>query len=233
MSLFGREAAGRRHIDGLDVLRTLAIVGVTLFHMFPERLPGGYLGVSLFFVLTGFLLAYTSKRSWLEHRFRVKTYYMKRIKRIYPSLFIVLLMTIGVCSFVLPKAVTAIRPEFLSIVLGYNNWWQIAQNADYFTRLTNASPFTHLWFMGIEMQYYLVWPLLFALYAFLDILAGRRAALAVLALLALGSAAVMPMMYEPDMDVTRLYYGTDTRAYALLFGAVLGLWWVDHPRAPR
>ncbi|WP_419550761.1 acyltransferase family protein [Mitsuokella jalaludinii] len=231
MSLFGREAAGRRHIDGLDVLRTLAIVGVTLFHMFPERLPGGYLGVSLFFVLTGFLLAYTSKRSWLEHRFRVKTYYMKRIKRIYPSLFIVLLTTIGVCSFVLPKAVTAIRPEFLSIVLGYNNWWQIAQNADYFTRLTNASPFTHLWFMGIEMQYYLVWPLLFALYAFLDILAGRRAALAVLALLALGSAAVMPMMYEPDMDVTRLYYGTDTRAYALLFGAVLGLWWVDHPRA--
>lgn len=231
MSLFGREAAGRRHIDGLDVLRTLAIVGVTLFHMFPERLPGGYLGVSLFFVLTGFLLAYTSKRSWLEHRFRVKTYYMKRIKRIYPSLFIVLLTTIGVFSFVLPKAVTAIRPEFLSIVLGYNNWWQIAQNADYFTRLTNASPFTHLWFMGIEMQYYLVWPLLFALYAFLDILAGRRAALAVLALLALGSAAVMPMMYEPDMDVTRLYYGTDTRAYALLFGAVLGLWWVDHPRA--
>lgn len=54
MSLFGREAAGRRHIDGLDVLRTLAIVGVTLFHMFPERLPGGYLGVSLFFVLTGY-----------------------------------------------------------------------------------------------------------------------------------------------------------------------------------
>ena len=231
MSLFGREAAGRRHIDGLDVLRTLAIVGVTLFHMFPERLPGGYLGVSLFFVLTGFLLAYTSKRSWLEHRFRVKTYYMKRIKRIYPSLFIVLLTTIGVFSFVLPKAVAAIRPEFLSIVLGYNNWWQIAQNADYFTRLTNASPFTHLWFMGIEMQYYLVWPLLFALYAFLDILAGRRAGLVVLALLALGSAAVMPMMYKPDMDVTRLYYGTDTRVYALLFGAVLGLWWVDHPRA--
>ena len=93
MSLFGREAAGRRHIDGLDALRTLAIVGVTLFHMFPERLPGGYLGVSLFFVLTGFLLAYTSKRSWLEHRFRVKSYYMKRIKRIYPSLFIVLLTT--------------------------------------------------------------------------------------------------------------------------------------------
>lgn len=231
MSLFGREVAGRRHIDGLDVLRTLAIVGVTLFHMFPERLPGGYLGVSLFFVLTGFLLAYTSKRSWLEHRFRMKAYYWKRIKRIYPSLFIVLLTTIGIYQFVLPKAVAAIRPEFLSVILGYNNWWQIAQNADYFTRLTNASPFTHLWFMGIEMQYYLVWPLLFALYAFLDILVGRRAGLFVLAVLALGSAAVMPLLYEPDMDVTRLYYGTDTRVYALLFGAVLGLWWVDHPRA--
>ena len=213
------------------MLRTLAIVGVTHFHMFPERLPGGYLGVSLFFVLTGFLLAYTSKRSWLEHRFRVKAYYWKRIKRIYPSLLIVLLTTIGIYQFVLPKAVAAIRPEFLSVVLGYNNWWQIAQNADYFTRLTNASPFTHLWFMGIEMQYYLVWSLLFALYAFLDILAGRRVGLFVLAVLALGSAGVMPLLYEPDMDVTRHYYGTDTRVYALLFGAVLGLWWVDHPRA--
>lgn len=230
MGLFGRPTAGRRHIDGLDVLRTLAIVGVTLFHMFPDGLPGGYLGVSLFFVLTGFLLAYTSKRSWLEHRFRVKTYYFKRIKRIYPSLIIVLLTTIGVYNFVLPKVVSAIRPEFLSVLLGYNNWWQIAQNADYFTRLTNASPFTHLWFMGIEMQYYLIWPLLFAVYAFLDILAGRRAGLAVMAVLALGSAAVMPLMYQPDMDVTRLYYGTDTRIYALLFGAVLGLWWVDRPQ---
>lgn len=229
MALFGRPTAGRKHIEGLDVLRTLAIVGVTLFHMFPDGLPGGYLGVSLFFVLTGFLLAYTSKRSWLEHRFRVKNYYWKRIKRIYPSLLIVLLTTIGIFSFVLPKAVAAVRPEFFSIVFGYNNWWQIAQNADYFTRLTNASPFTHLWFMGIELQYCLIWPVLFALYAFLDILVGRRAGLAVMAVLALGSAAVMPLMYEPNMDVTRLYYGTDTRIYALLFGAVLGLWWVDRP----
>ena len=66
MSLFGREAAGRRHIDGLYVLRTLAIVGVTLFHMFPERLPGGYLGVSLLFVLTGFLLRSEEHTSELQ-----------------------------------------------------------------------------------------------------------------------------------------------------------------------
>ena len=218
MSLFGREVAGRRHIDGLDVLRTLAIVGVTLFHMFPERLPGGYLGVSLFFVLTGFLLAYTSKRSWLEHRFRVTAYYWKRIKRIYPSLFIVLLTTIGIYQFVLPKAVAAIRPEFLSVILGYNNWWQIAQNADYFTRLTNASPFTHLWFMGIEMQYYLVWPLLFALYAFLDILVGRRAGLFVLAVLALGTDGPIAG-YEK--------YEVQTRALLEYLGPDRNIFWVN------
>lgn len=83
-------------ITGLDGLRSLAIMGVTFFHLFPQQLRGGYLGVSLFFVLTGFLLAYTSEKSARLRDFSLKEYVIKRLKRIYPSLILMLLTTLGV-----------------------------------------------------------------------------------------------------------------------------------------
>ena len=147
----GRKAA--QHIPGIDALRTLAIVAVTLFHMFPDVVKGGYLGVSLFFVLTGYLLAYTTETERLAGGFSLGRYYLKRIFRMYPALLLVRFVTLGGYSFVLPEAVLDVREEGVSVVLGCNNWWQIAQNADYFARIANASPFTHLWFMGIELQY--------------------------------------------------------------------------------
>ena len=214
---------GGGRIEGLDGLRTLAIVGVTLFHMFPEAVPGGYMGVSLFFVLSGYLLAYTCSRQLAQGSFSMAGYFWRRIKRIYPSLLLVLLVSTGAYYLLVPDVVAAVRPEVISVLLGYNNWWQIAQNADYFTRLINTSPFTHLWFMGIELQYYLLWPVLFFFYAVLQSFFGTRAALLFMAFLGLASACVMPLSYVPGDDVTRLYYGTDMRIYALLFGAVMGL----------
>lgn len=214
---------GGGRIEGLDGLRTLAIVGVTLFHMFPEAVPGGYMGVSLFFVLSGYLLAYTCSRQLAQGSFSMAGYFWRRIKRIYPSLLLVLLVSTGAYYLLVPDVVAAVRPEIVSVLLGYNNWWQIAQNADYFTRLINTSPFTHLWFMGIELQYYLLWPVMFFFYAVLQSFFGTRAALLFMAFLGLASACVMPLSYVPGDDVTRLYYGTDMRIYALLFGAVMGL----------
>lgn len=220
----GRDfSSGEGRIEGLDGLRSLAIVGVTLFHMFPEAVPGGYMGVSLFFVLSGYLLAYTCSRQLAQGSFSVAGYFWRRVKRIYPPLLLVLLVSTGVYYFLAPDIVAAVRPEIVSVLLGYNNWWQIAQNADYFTRLINTSPFTHLWFMGIELQYYLLWPVLFFLYAVLQNFFGTRAALLFMAVLGIASACVMPLSYVPGDDVTRLYYGTDMRVYALLFGAVMGL----------
>lgn len=211
--------------SGLDAIRTLAIGGVTFFHMFPVAIKGGYLGVSLFFVLTGFLLAYTTS---VQASFSVLSYYIKRIKRIYPELLVMLLVTLGAYTFLLPKTVSGVFEEITSVLLGYNNWWQILQNADYFARITSSSPFTHLWFLGIELQYYFVWPLLYLLYKALKGSAGYKAGLSALGVLALGSAALMPIMYNPELDVTRLYYGTDTRIYALLFGAIMGLYAAEH-----
>ena len=223
----------RPHLRGLDGLRALAIAGVTAFHMVPELLPGGYMGVVLFFVLTGFLLSYTSFNSWQDGRFSVLSYYGKRLKRIYPELLIMLLTSIGVLYWLVPNSVAAVRPEVLSVVLGYNNWWQIGQSMDYFTRMLNASPFAHLWFLGVELQYYLLWPLLFGIGVALWETLGRRWAVGLFVLLALGTSGLMPWLYQQGGDITRLYYGTDTRVCALLWGAGLGLAAVEFDRQPR
>lgn len=215
------------HINGLDGLRTIAIIGITLFHFFPQSICGGYLGVSLFFVITGYLMAFKSKSS-SGKSFHLGKYFVKRIKRIYPALLIVILTTIGIYALLAPQIITAIRPEAISIVLGYNNWWQIAQNSDYFTRLMNQSPFTHLWFLGIELQYYVVWPILFILYMGLTHLGGKRIGLLFFVLLSLIAATLMPLYYQQGVDITRLYYGTDMRIYALLFGACMGIFHVDY-----
>lgn len=211
------------HILGVNGLKGLAIIGVTLFHMFPQMIPGGFLGVSLFFVISGYLLAYSTERQWQEHRYSIMGYVKSRIKRIYPPLLIMLLVTIGVYSYIVPKTMEGIRPEFLSIVLGYNNWWQILQNSDYFTRIANASPFTPLWFLAIELQYFAIWPILFSMYNILESKVKRNTGIAFMIVLSIGAALIMPLRYTPGVDVTPFYYGTDTRIYALLFGAVLGL----------
>jgi len=210
----------QKKFSGLDAIRTLAIGGVTFFHMFPDTIKGGYLGVSLFFVLTGFLLAYTTSA---QASFNVLSYYWKRFKRIYPELLVMLLVTVGTYYFLLPKAVAGVFGELTSVLLGYNNWWQILQNADYFARVTNSSPFTHLWFLGIEIQYYFIWPLLYIVYKELKKCLGTKVGVGFLGVFAVASAALMPIMYNPELDVTRLYYGTDTRIYALLLGAIIGL----------
>ena len=210
----------KKQYKGMDALRTLAIGGVTFFHMFPDVIKGGYLGVSLFFVLTGFLLA---SATLVGDGFDIKAYYTKRIKRIYPELLVMLFVTLGVYAFLLPKVVAGCFAEIVSVLGGYNNWWQILQHADYFARVSNSSPFTHLWFLGIELQYYLVWPLLYLVCKSLQKNAGKRAGLLFLGVLSLASAVLMPCLYKPELDVTRLYYGTDTRMYALLWGAMLGL----------
>ncbi|MBQ0065275.1 MAG: acyltransferase, partial [Firmicutes bacterium] len=208
------------YIKGLDGIRALAILGVTLFHIFPNSIKGGYLGVSLFFVLTGFLLAITSKRD-----FHLFSYIQKRIVRIYPALLIVIFTTIAILFFLSPNSISGMKQEVLSIVLGYNNIWQIHQNADYFSRISNASPFTHFWYLGIELQYYLIWPILFLIYKMGQKIHKEGLSLSILSILAFLSMILMPLLYREGMDVTSLYYGTHTRIYALLFGSILGFLW--------
>lgn len=212
------------HIKGLDFLKGIAILGVTLFHMFPQDVRGGYLGVSLFFVLTGYLLAYTGLHKAEAHHFSILNYFGKRLWRIYPSLLLVLLVTAGTMHFFLPNAALPSHMELASILLGFNNWWQIAQSADYFARITEASPFTHLWFLGIELEFYFIWPLLLFFGLWVRRTFGTFNMLLTFTWLALLTSSFMPLFYYAGCDITRLYYGTDTRIFALLFGVTLGFW---------
>lgn len=210
-------------VKGIDGLKGIAILGVTLYHLFPAVGSGGFLGVSLFFLLSGYLLAFTTNLRWKQHTYSVGRYFVRRAQRLFIPLILMVTVVLGLCYAIVPDALAGIRPEIISIFLGYNNWWQIAQNTDYFTRLVNTSPFTHMWFMGVELQYIVVWPLLFWTYRLLTKQWGYKLGLVWIGLLTVCASMIMPLTYSEGMDVSRFYYGTDTRVFALLLGAALGL----------
>ena len=210
------------HIAGLDGLRALAILGVVGYHLLPGVLRGGYLGVLLFWVISGYLLSVTSERSASKGRFRTGEFYKKRVLRLYPALLLMLVFVTCFFTLFLQDELRGIRRELLSVVFGYNNWWQIAQQSSYFARLSSASAFTHLWFLAVQIQVCLLWPLFFKLYKALDTRWPRLQARNLFLVLAVASAAAMAALYRPGQDVSRLYYGTDTRAFAFFVGAYAG-----------
>lgn len=209
-------------IKGMDGLRGIAIIGITLFHMFPNVFKGGYLGVVLFFVLTGFLMVITNKKKMENKEFSVIKFYVSRIKRLYPSLLVMVFTTLGIYFFLANDSLRGMKMQVLSIFAGFNNFWQISQSLDYFTRIANTSPFSHLWFLSIEMQFYLIFPLLlFGLYK-LEEKKGKSNTIKTMLGVTVAFALIMPILYLCGVNVTRLYYGTDTRIYALFAGMLLG-----------
>lgn len=207
---------------GLDALRGIAIIGIVLYHLFPSTVPGGFLGVPLFFVLSGYLMFVTSEHSWEHGDFHIASYYKKRIKKILPPLFTMVMIVCCYLTLTESSLLIGIRHEIFSIFLGYDNWWQIQNSASYFSKLALASPFTHLWFLAVEIQFYILWPLLYVLYQkCCQFISGRKMCFVFL-LLALLSAGRMIMLYTPGEDPSRVYYGTDTMAFPLLIGIFLG-----------
>lgn len=212
-----------KYIPGLDGLRAIAIIGVVLYHLYPGTVRGGFLGVSLFFVISGYLIAVTTEYAWETGVFSIGNFYWKRIRRLYPSLLIVILTVICFMTIFAPFTMRGIRTELLSLFGGFNNWWQITQNVSYFSRLMNASPFTHMWSLAVELQFYLIWPFLLFLYQIFRQRGRSWIGMLLFVGLTIASAAEMWMLYEPGTDPSRIYYGTDTRLFSLLMGATLGL----------
>lgn len=217
-----KSSVSAKQIAGLDGLRGIAILGVIGYHLMPHTLPGGFLGVNLFFVLSGYLMAITSIRTHAQSGFRVGKFYWKRIVRIYPALVLAVCATLFMAQFFAPDSLQGVRREVLSIFSGNNNWWQMNQNASYFTRITGTSPFTHLWSLAIEMQFYILWPVLFLGYTALNRYKRWGAGLFIVLI----SASVMALLIQiqPKGDFSQVYYGTDTRIFALLMGGLLGLY---------
>lgn len=205
------------YITGLDGLRGIAVIGVILYHLFPNTVKGGFLGVSLFFVLSGYLIAWTSEKYCTAGRFEFIAFYKKRFQRIYPSLLIVVFVTVGILKLMDSRLVNGIQEEVFSIFLGYNNLWQISQNSSYFTQSANASPFTHLWSLSIELQFYMIWPLLYIVYK----KAKKKYGLYVFRILIFLSIFSLEILFQPGEDATSVYYGTITRIFSLFLGVLL------------
>ena len=215
-------ADNKGHVYGLDGLRAIAIIGVIFYHMFPYTIKGGFLGVSLFFVLSGYLIALTSEKSRRSGCFSVGGFYLKRLTRIYPPVILTVFLTVGAFHFIYPKAVEGVRNEVISILLGYNNWWQIAQNSSYFTKIANATPFTHIWSLAVELQFYVIWPVLYFIYLILANRGRKKRGLLFILIISSISAILMGVLLPYGTDATRVYYGTDTWLSALMLGVMLG-----------
>lgn len=212
----------RTTIQSFTGLRGLAVLFVCLYHWWPRSVAGGYLGVIIFLGLSGYLVTDGFFREIRrENRLRLKAFYLRRLKRLYPPLLAFILLTSTWLAIFQPEGLQNLRGSVFSTLLGVNNWWQIAQHLSYFERFTNQSIYTHLWTLSMELQFYLIWPLLFMGLHRLHPRQLRRNVGLVSLVGALLSALLMSIRYLAGSDITRIYYGTDTRVFAFFLGAFL------------
>nr|WP_263849671.1 acyltransferase [Lacticaseibacillus camelliae] len=227
----------RRYIGGFDGLRTIGVIGVILYHLRPDLFQGGYLGVLLFFVISGYLITDGFVRQYDREGGKLKLgqFFGKRIRRLYPALVTVLLGASAYIGLFARDLLVNLHKIVISNLALVYNWWQIANGQSYFERFAhNESPFVHLWTLSIEGQYYIIWPFIFLLLMKLLKTNGKRFAATMG--LALASGLWMLVLYRMTMlgggDPSRLYYGTDTRIFALLMGSALAFVWPSQKLAP-
>ena len=223
--------SGQRYLPGLDGLRAIAVLAVVAYHIGLGWAQGGLLGVGVFFTLSGYiitdlLLGQQARTGSLQ----LADFWLRRARRLLPALFVMLTVVVGWVALFDRTQLAALRGMVASAALYVSNWWLIAQHQSYFSRFGPPSPLGHLWSLAVEEQFYLVWPWLVLLG--LRLYRGRRRAsdeyygLAVAALvLAAVSATAMALLFHPGFDQTRIYEGTDTRAFGLLIGAALAFVW--------
>jgi len=213
-----------RYMSGLDGLRAFAVMAVVLYHLNIDWAPGGLLGVGIFFVLSGYLITDILASQWERHqRFDLIDFWMRRARRLLPAMFAMVIIVVLWCLVVDHSRLPALVGDVPAALLYVSNWWFIFHKVSYFESFGPASPLGHLWSLAVEEQFYLIWPLLLALgLKFLP----KRINLAgwILSLAAI-SALLMAVLYEPGSDPSRVYYGTDTRIFALLIGASLAIVW--------
>jgi len=209
---------------GLDGLRGLAVIAVIAFHEQLSAFPGGFLGVDVFFVLSGYLITDLLTAHWNQYgRLDLRGFWARRARRLLPALAVLLVVVTAATAVIEPAQLAALRSALLAAVTYSSNWWQALAHQSYFARFGPPPPLQHLWSLAIEEQFYLVWPLL--LIVILKTCRSRhlRAGLAWSG--AALSALAMALVYVPGGDPSRVYYGTDTHASALFIGSALALTW--------
>jgi peptidoglycan/LPS O-acetylase OafA/YrhL len=252
----------QKYLPGLDGLRALAVAVVVAYHLNFGWAQGGLLGVGVFFTLSGYLITDILLGQWdRAGRLRLGDFWLRRARRLLPALFLMLLVVTVWVNTLDRGELPGFRGDVIASALYASNWWYIGQHASYYARFAPPAPLDHLWSLAVEEQFYLVWPwlVLFGLWL-LARRRGRGAAgtpapagvpagapagssghlsararcwMAAGAIMVAGASAVeMAVLYQPGFDPTRVYEGTDTRAFGLMFGAALAMLWPTRRRAP-
>lgn len=215
------------YVGALDGLRVLAILAVLVYHANPSWLPGGYFGVTVFFVLTGYLTTLSIEREiGRAGRLDYPRFVLKRVTRLLPSMLAVVGVTTMLCVFLAPNLLPKVKSDAVPALLFVENVFYIVRNVSYFANAGLPSPLTHFWYLGVVMQFYVIWPLV--LLGMRKVVRSRRMACSAMGILAIASAVLMAVLYDPTGDTARIYYGPDTRAAELLLGALAALWTGGH-----
>lgn len=224
----GRSFGEMGYLPGLDGLRAVAIIGVLLYHAGIDWMPGGFLGVDVFFVISGFLITSLILEEYdRSGRVNFTKFYLGRARRLLPAVA-VLLIAVGLAVLIVYQdALSAFREDALATVFYVNNWWYIFVDQSYFESVGRPPLLKHLWSLSVEEQFYLIWPV----FALLLMRSGGRPLVRRLALvLAIASTVWMAVLsirngYPVDADPSRAYFGTDSHSMGLLVGAALATMW--------
>jgi peptidoglycan/LPS O-acetylase OafA/YrhL len=220
-------ASSTTHLTGLDGLRAVAVTVVVLFHLTPGGLPGGYIGVDIFFVISGFLI---TSLLLSEHRttgrIALSQFWARRARRLLPALALVVLVCSTTAWLIGGDVLVSIGRQLLGAATFSYNWISIAAGSTYFDAGT-PELFRNLWSLAVEEQFYLIWPLVVLA---LLLLKKKRWMAPIVAAIAVASSVAMVALALAAADPTRLYYGTDTHAFGLAIGATLAI--VGVPASP-
>ena len=207
--------SSKKYYKDLNIIRLVACIAVLFYHL--GLLKGGYLAVCTFFVLTGYLSVVSSFK---KKAFSIKEYYKNRLIKVYIPLVIVVFITIGVTSFFKNVYWISLKNETTSVLLGYNNFWQISANLDYFARHVD-SPFMHLWYIGILLQFELIFPFLFKLLK----KSGEKIDKimpCIIPLVFATASIIYFLITSHSSNIMNAYYNTFARCFSIFFGVSLG-----------
>ncbi|WP_223691787.1 acyltransferase family protein [Leifsonia poae] len=215
-----RPVVAARRYAGLDGLRAFAVSVVLVYHLFPGVLPGGFIGVDVFFVISGFLITSLLLR---EHtgtgRIDLRRFWVRRARRLVPAIVVLVLVCSSAALLIGGDVLVGLGRQVLGAATFSANWLSIAAHASYFSQ-DSPELFRHLWSLAVEEQFYLLWPLVLVALA---LVRPWWARLAIVSTVAVASALAMALLYTPGGDPTRVYFGSDTHSFGLAAGAALAI----------
>ena len=220
---------GVRHISSIDGLRAIAVTAVVLYHLGISWIPGGFLGVDLFFVISGYvitrlILDSINQSSALD----LRAFYAARLRRIYPGFLFMVLCTILFIGVWAPEAIKRFLSDLPYALTGTINWLLVSRHQDYFETIGRPPLLQHTWSLAVEAQFYLVWPLI--LYFILKQFGKKHIPLASLIIAAASGITLLFVSFSLDASnaskVSHVYFGTDTHSIGLFLGAALAVSWI-------